>query len=335
MNFFSHSLSWSLIGCFLLFGCSSTKSVVVESSPLDRWIQQQNKEYLRLVKERPSDFITLGIGAQNSYSTSLQDAKFNSNVMMPEKIGMIIQTLMVSDEGQYDVSYQSGSSLRVDNIRHEEIGKFTYMGKTYVSVISAKNKKEYFSEYEALNTVASAQRNALERVSQKVLNHSGDTQATANWSNQDEVNKWSESSEQKYQTWSNKNGNMISAYAWSYDNDYQTAFNKAKIMAGSFLPEKVEVYVEVVTQTLTKLGYSQQEITQSRISSLSKAKKMVSNMESTEVSKTKMDGVFLVGVAVSRPKKEFDDVIRSSVDTNTQLDDDFFESAGDVLGAYY
>ena len=91
----------------------------------------------------------------------------------------------------------------------------------------------------------------------------------------------------------------------------------------------------MVTQTLTKLGYSQQEITQSRISSLSKAKKMVSNMESTEVSKTKMDGVFLVGVVVSRPKKDFDDVIRASVDANTQLDDDFFESAGDVLGAYY
>lgn len=304
------------------------------SGPLDRWIQQQNKEYLRLLKKSPHEFKTLGIGAQSGYAASLEDAKFSSTVMMPEKIGMIIQTIMVSEEGNYSLSHQSGSSVKVNNIRHEEIGRFNYQGKVYVSVVSSLDKKEYMDDFAALNVVGKVQADALERVANKVLRHS--TTGHADAFSQDElVQEWTEKCEEKYDKWSRKNDDQIAAMAWAYDKDQHLAYEKAKLLAGSLIPEKVEVYVEVVTQTLTKMGYSQQEITNTRISSLSKSKLKLSELRSDKLNQFKYNGNYFVSVIASKPKQDLDDLIQGAVKKETRLTKDFFETAGNSLAGYY
>lgn len=319
-----------------ILSCSTSKKSAksTATSPIDRWMQQQNKEYLRLIQKYPHEFKTLGVGIKPSFSQALSDAKFNSTVLMPEKIGMIIQTLMVSSDGNNDISHQSGATVRANHIKHEELGRINYNNKVYVCVVSSLDKNQYFNDLATQNTLNKINSDALSVYKSKVLKHNISGGSASNIVD-DEVRKWTEKCEISHNKWKNKNTDFISAEAWAYDNDPKTAFNKAKLVAGSLLPEKVEVYVEIITQSLTKMGYSQREITQTRINSLSKSKLSISNMISHKNQQFKHNGKYYVSVIACKPKKDFDSIIRNSLKNDTQVPEHFFENAGDALHGYY
>lgn len=333
-NIREYSYLLSLFVLLLLYSCASSKKTSTTKSPVERWISQQNQEYIRLVKKSPEDFKTIGIGVKSSYTDAFTEAKFNSTVLLPEKVGMIIQTIILGMDGENNVSHQGGASIRVNNIRHEQIGQFNYRGKTYVCVVSSVNKAEYLNDLETFSTLDKIGSETLSAYKNKVLRHTSSSKQTT-LKLDEEVQKWVDKSELSYNKWLKKNNDLLSANAWAADKNPDIAIRKAKLIAGSLLPEKVDLYVEIVTQSLIKFGVSQHEITETRIKSLSKSKLKISNISLSKNGKLKHKGLYYASVIVSKPKNDINSLIHQTIKNKSQLPTDFFEEAGNELNKYY